>query len=40
MALAESLNDKYPVFLVLTDFHKMPFNNLGIVTPIEMGATH
>lgn len=40
MALAKSLNDRYPVFLVLTYFHKMPFISLGIVTPIEIGATH
>lgn len=40
MALAESLNDRYPAFLVLTDFHRMTFISLGIVTPIEIGATH
>lgn len=37
MALAESLNDRYPIFLVLTDFYKMTFISLGIVTPIEIG---
>lgn len=40
MALAESLNERYPIFLVLADFHKMAFISLGIVTPIERGAIH
>lgn len=40
MELSKSLDDRYPVFLVLTDFHKMPFIVLGIIIPIETGAMH